>query len=107
MKEIVAILIGDTKTGTITTDRTHITTALELKLDVHWIERRQLQFMAACDLGPQWTALAQAPTLFRVDEQGAIHPPLTGDPVRPATPKAESAKKPRNRRKKPLRSLQR
>ncbi len=28
------------------------------------IRRKHMEFMAACDLGPKWTDLANAPTLF-------------------------------------------
>jgi hypothetical protein len=65
-REIVAAKIGTL----ITTNRTHILSAIELKLDVQFIDRLHMEMMAAMDLGPQWKALAEAPTIFRIDPEG-------------------------------------
>jgi len=65
-REIVAAMIGDK----ITTSKRHIATAIELDQPIYFIDRLHMELMAAMDLGPQWTALAEAPTLFKVDKDG-------------------------------------
>jgi hypothetical protein len=65
-REIVAAMIGDK----ITTSKRHIASAIELDLPIYLIDRLHMELMAAMDLGPQWTALAEAPTLFKLDKDG-------------------------------------
>jgi hypothetical protein len=74
MKEIVAAKIGTL----ITTERKAIIAALDANADVQFLDRRHMQLMAGFDLGPQWTALANAPTLFCV---GADGKPCAPSPV--------------------------
>jgi hypothetical protein len=65
-REIVAAMIGTV----ITTSRRHILSAIELDQPVYFIDRLHMEMMASFDLGPQWTALAEAPTLFKLDKDG-------------------------------------
>lgn len=69
-RQIVAVMID----GVITTDPQAAMIALHRIVNqqaegIDLIDRWRLKFMAACDLGPQWTALANAQTLFALDEQ--------------------------------------
>jgi len=76
MKEIVAARIGTI----ITTNRKSILAAIEADTVSEFIERERMQFMAACDLGQKWITLANAPTLFVIDDNGVCTSPwLEGD----------------------------
>lgn len=62
--EIVAII---TKDGIITNRRQDIIAAIDANNVCEYLTRSRMQFIAACDLGPNWRALANAPTLFVAD----------------------------------------
>lgn len=62
--EVVAAMID----SIITTDKALIYISLLLKKNVYFITRPHMQFMAACDLGPIWDKLANAPTLFDLEK---------------------------------------
>lgn len=67
LEEVVAAQIG----SRITTSLAHIRAALELGIPIHrFIFRPEMELMAAFDLGPQWEALAKAPTLFLMSRDG-------------------------------------
>lgn len=66
VKEIVAAKIN----SVITTNRAHIAAALEMNMAVEFLERKHMQFMDQCDLGPVWHQLAIAPTIFCIDDKG-------------------------------------
>jgi hypothetical protein len=63
-KEIVAATIG----SRITNDRVMIAANINYVSD--WIDRERAQFMGLFDLGEKWEALAKAPTLFCIDQNG-------------------------------------
>lgn len=71
MKEIVAVMIGTI----ITNDKKTFLEALQSNRNIGLLDRKHMQFMAACDLGDRWRALAEADTLFCVDDKGEYHPP--------------------------------
>lgn len=71
MKEIVAVMLGTI----ITNDRKIISKAIQENQDIRLLDRKHMEFMAACDLGSRWTHLAESDTLFYVDEDGTYHPP--------------------------------
>lgn len=66
--EIVAVKIGTT----ITNDVQMIIAAIKAGREVEPLSRVRVNFMAACDVGDHWKRLAEAPTLFCLDEEG--HP---------------------------------
>lgn len=65
--EIVAALINN---KTITNSSVTIKEALELDLEIEFLSRQHMRFMAACDLGIRWEALAKSRTLFLFDQDG-------------------------------------
>jgi hypothetical protein len=64
-REIVAANID----GIITNDRKVIIEAVHYNRKIEFLDRGRMMFMAACDLGPQWTNLAESPTLFILNEK--------------------------------------
>lgn len=72
MREIVAAKIGNT----ITNRASDIRQAVESnRTDIQFLDRRHMQFMAACDLGNRWNQLASGPTFFCVDDDGNLVAP--------------------------------
>lgn len=71
-KDIIAARIG----SIITNDRDEIVAALQSGTRIEPIDSVRAKFMAACDLGPQWTALAQSPILFVLGEDGVYREPV-------------------------------
>lgn len=71
MKEIVGAMIGTI----ITNDRRSIMAAVEAGTVREFLDRRRMQFMAACDLGENWRRMAAGPTLFCIDDDGNPQPP--------------------------------
>ena len=67
MVEVVGAVING---GTVTNDRAAIYQAVHDGRVNKWLDRRHMQFMAACDLGPNWQKLADSPTLFKLDDNG-------------------------------------
>ena len=63
-KEIVAATIGTL----ITNNRAAIKNNIDHVTD--WIDRERVQFMASCDVGRHWEALANAPALFCIGADG-------------------------------------
>jgi hypothetical protein len=59
-QEIVTVRIGTT----ITNSRALLVDALQTGKETELLSRERMQFMAWADLGPEWTALANSPTLF-------------------------------------------
>ena len=59
--EIVGAKIG----SRITNRPKEIIAALKADTPVEFLSRDRMEFMAACDLGPQWAAMAESPTLFK------------------------------------------
>lgn len=74
MMQIVAARIGTL----ITADPRTIRGAVAGNVAVEFLDRRRMQFMAAMDIGPRWAAMADAPTLFCVDDNGMVMPPDAG-----------------------------
>lgn len=68
MTEIVACIIN----GRVTASLGDVIAAARLDIPMRPIDRRVAQLMAACDLGPQWKALAEAPALFETDTDGSL-----------------------------------
>jgi hypothetical protein len=69
MYEIVAAKIGDI----ITTNFIDIRQAfMDQCKDIELLDRRRMQFMAACDLGPQWERIASSPTLFIINDDESL-----------------------------------
>ncbi len=59
------------KIGNILTNNTKdIIKAVESNTAIEWLDRKRMQFMAACDLGLWWERMAQSKTLFYMDENG-------------------------------------
>lgn len=73
MKEIVGARIGNT----ITNNKTKIRDAVANGTITHFLDRKHMQFMAACDLGRNWDLMASGPTLFCIDDKGNLHAPTT------------------------------
>lgn len=72
MNEIVAGLID----GHILTNSVHkLRLAAEAHRRIEWQTRQKMQFMADCDLGERWDALASGKTLFCLTDEGAPIPP--------------------------------
>jgi len=70
MKEIVAIQVG----SIITTDMEYVKAQVTPDTKVRLISRREVEFMAACDLGERWKALAISRTLCIQNDDNTIHP---------------------------------
>ncbi len=66
MMEIVAVQVGTIITNDLVQIKTDIARGLPFRL----LSRRSMEFMAGCDLGHHWERLANAPTLFLIDEPG-------------------------------------
>lgn len=64
INEIVAFKIGER----ITNNPAVIRVALESGQEFELLNRAHMRLMAMMDLGPEWTALANAPTLFTMDQ---------------------------------------
>ena len=79
MREIVG---GKISGGTITNNFKLLIDASRSGRLVDVYDRRQMQFMASCDLGRNWELMASGPTLFVIDDDGNCHMPneteLTG-----------------------------
>ena len=60
--EIVAAMIGTM----ITNNANDIKTEIDNGGEVTLLTRREMQFMAAADLGTKWTVLANGPTLIKI-----------------------------------------
>lgn len=67
MKEIVGAIING---GTVTNSVAAIRVACERGTVDRFLDRRHMEFMAACDLGQNWRIMAEGPTLFCVDDNG-------------------------------------
>lgn len=74
MKEIVAGLIDG---RTLTTDARVLSEAYRVGRSVRWHSRAEMQLVAACDLDSKWNRLANAPTLFCLNDDGLPMPPNT------------------------------
>lgn len=74
MKQIVAAKLGD---GVITNDIQKIVCAVENETLAEFYDRKIMRFMASCDVGRHYDELANAPTLFLIDEKGNYHWPST------------------------------
>ena len=74
-REFVAVLIGDNRTGVITTQWSDVRVALGTDAPLLPISRQMMQMMAAMDLGPRWKELAEAPTMFLQDENNEYRMP--------------------------------
>ena len=68
MTEIVALRFG----STITNNREEILERLERGDEFDVVPRTTAQFMSSMDLGKHWQDLADAPTLFVLDENGQV-----------------------------------
>lgn len=66
-REIVGAMING---STITNSLSDIIAASKAGKLNQVYDRRQMQFMAACDLGRNWENMANGPTLFYQDEKG-------------------------------------
>ena len=72
MRKIVGAKIEDLLTNNSKT----IIYAMEHNMPIEFLDQERMQFMAACDLGPQWTAMGNWPVMFLYDEEkGAVYPP--------------------------------
>ena len=69
--DIVAII---TKSGIVTNRQRDILDAIDDNNVREYLDRTRMQFMAAFDLGQNWRALANSPTLFVVetDDNGEL-----------------------------------
>jgi len=57
------------KIGTIITNKRQlIVEAVEKGTITEWLTRQRMQFMAAADLGQNWTNMANGPTLFCLED---------------------------------------
>lgn len=72
MKEIIGAMVDG---RFLTSDPRAIADAVETGRVTEWLDRRRMQFMAACDLGPKWGQLAESKTLFCLDDDGNPLPP--------------------------------
>jgi len=61
LNEIVGAFINR---KTITNKTSDIAAALDMGMDIEWLSRARMEFMANCDLGQRWDAMAAGPTLF-------------------------------------------
>lgn len=59
-----------------------IRVALEKDEEVEFLSQGRMQFMGACDLGPQWEAAAKWPVLFYFEEDSAELFTADGQPVK-------------------------
>jgi len=66
MKEIVAAQIGSVITSNLALFKEMVLAGSDFRL----FSRFEMEFMSNMDLGSQWTALANAPTWFLLDENG-------------------------------------
>lgn len=66
-RDIVGSLINGQH---ITNSKEALIAALENDIPVRLLDRAEMQFMAACDLGPNWEGMATGPTLLKLDEEG-------------------------------------
>lgn len=66
MAEVVGAKIGNI----ITNDFAVIVKAARDDEAVQLLTRELMSFMSACDLGVNWTKMAEGPTLFLIDEKG-------------------------------------
>ena len=75
MREIVGARIKNT----ITNNLPKIVGAVKAGQLVEVYDRKQMQFMADCDLGRNWDLMANGPTLFLVTDDGKPQwPEFTG-----------------------------
>jgi hypothetical protein len=73
IKEIVAAKING---SIITNDLTEIIAAAKCSAVYEFYDRKQMQFMAGCDLGKNWEDLSNSKTLFYlVDGKPAFEKP--------------------------------
>lgn len=72
MREIVG---GKISGGTITNNFKLLVEASRSGRLVDVYDRRQMQFMASCDLGRNWELMASGPTLFVIDDGGSCRMP--------------------------------
>lgn len=70
MKEIVGAMIG----AIITNNPADIIRGLENNTLTRFISKKEMQFMASCDLGSNWEALANSRVLFCLDDDGNPFP---------------------------------
>lgn len=79
MKDIVGIMTNE---GIITNLPGDVILATREGRVKMFLDRKWMEFMAALDLGPQWTKLATGPTLFSVDwKAGTIAPGVISWPT--------------------------
>ena len=71
MREIVAAKIG----SKITNDLEKIINAARANRLSELYDRSQMRFMSACDVGENWTKLAEGPTIFFLDAGNKIQWP--------------------------------
>lgn len=73
MSKIIHEIVGAKIGKIITNDREVIIEALaNHRRDFTPLTRIHMKFMAACDLGDNWTRMANGPTLWRQDEDGNL-----------------------------------
>lgn len=66
-------VIGAQVDKTITNDVSIILAGIKMNLPIRWLRRKEMEFMAMCDLGARWEQLAKSPTLFLLDKEGKPH----------------------------------
>lgn len=65
----------------VTNDINFISAALERDDEVEFLGQARMQFMGACDLGPNWEAAAKWPVLFYFEEDSADLFTPDGEPM--------------------------
>lgn len=70
MRKIVGARIGTR----ITNNRQVIAVAIETGMISEFLDQQRMQLMASFDLGPEWTAMAQSPVLFQLDDDDKPYP---------------------------------
>lgn len=68
MTELVAFIIN----GRVTNRWADLLAAVRLDLPIRPIDRSVARLMAACDCGPNWKALAEAPAMLVLDSDGKL-----------------------------------
>lgn len=75
MKEIVGALIVENGKEIVTNSISSIRNAVENHCVKRLLSRQEMQFMAACDLGQNWKAMSESPTLFCIHNDGILSTP--------------------------------